>query len=385
MSSHKNILILCLTDPTTTPRPARLLRFLHSQGHSVDICAHPTENPIECNAYYALKKPCYTFASKVERKLIRALPPLYKNPQYLAQINDRQWGLENHQADLVKAEYDVIFVEDIHLLPFALTIKNNSKIILDAREYYPQEIGNNLVWKIFESGYRKELCQKYLPQCDQILTVSPNLQKLYENNFNLKTSLFMSLPDYVDITPTEEKKRDHTKMVHHGLANPDRGLEGMIEIFETLDDRYSLDFYLKGSPKYIEKLKAMSSHSPRIRFCDPVPFEQINTMLSSYDIGLYLLQPTGMNTKFALPNKLFEFIQARLAVVTGPSPDMAAIIHKYECGFTADSFKPQDTAELLNKLSYEDIFNAKGKSHKAAQELCYEKQSEVLASLLQAA
>ena len=41
--------------------------------------------------------------------------------------------------------------------------------------------------------------------------------------------------------------------------------------------------------------------------------ELIAQEINQYDIGVYLLRDGNLNNKYAMPNKLYEFVQARLA------------------------------------------------------------------------
>jgi hypothetical protein len=79
------------------------------------------------------------------------------------------------------------------------------------------------------------------------------------------------------------------------------------------------------------------------------------------------LEPTNLNNHFALPNKLFEFIQARLAIAIGPSPEMAKIVQEYQLGIVAQDFKPETMAAALNKMTKESMDAFKLNADKAAK------------------
>jgi hypothetical protein len=112
------------------------------------------------------------------------------------------------------------------------------------------------------------------------------------------------------------------------------------------------------------------------------PFCDLPRYLNQYDVGLYLLPPTNFNYQLALPNKLFEFVQARLAVAIGPSLEMARLVREYDCGIVSDEFSPESLARRLNELDREHIDHFKQRSHFAARELCFEKNSEVLLGMI---
>ena len=155
-------------------------------------------------------------------------------------------------------------------------------------------------------------------------------------------------------------------------------------MMDYLDDRFTLDFMLVPSSKnYLSQLKVKASPNNRIRFIEPVPMQEIPSTCNRYDIGVYLLPPVSFNSKYALPNKMFEFIQARLAVAIGPSPEMVRIVDKYNCGVVADSFSPQDLAAKLNALTSDQIQYFKNRSHEAAKELCSEANAQIIIDLIE--
>jgi hypothetical protein len=97
--------------------------------------------------------------------------------------------------------------------------------------------------------------------------------------------------------------------------------------------------------------------------------EQIASTIHDYDIGIFLLPPVNFNYAMALPNKFFEFVQARLAVAIGPSPEMVRIAEQYGFGIISDSFDPHEMATRIAQLSAIDIDALKLKADTAAREL----------------
>lgn len=277
-------------------------------------------------------------------------------------------------------QYDVIIVHDAWLLPFIFKLKGGAKVVFDAREYYPGEMEGNLLWRILDRPEKVRVCRKYMPQCDRVMTVSPGIVARYRDDLGVESLLVRSTPPFYEAAP--QPVGNIVRMVHHGGANRDRKIENMIDMFSMLDQRFTLDFYLTGSPSYKNELKKRALGQDRIRFFDPVPFNQILPMLQGYDIGLYLLEPTGFNTEYSLPNKFFEFIQARLMLAIGPSPDMASLLREYDCGIVSDDFKPETMARTLNALTPDVIMQKKAASDRAARELCFEEESKKIVSIL---
>ena len=95
------------------------------------------------------------------------------------------------------------------------------------------------------------------------------------------------------------------------------------------------------------------------------------------------MQPTNFNGYKALPNKFFEFIQARLAIAIGPSPEMSKLVQQYNLGIIAKDFTPKSMAEELNKLTKQDILKYKENSNKTAKILNAEKEGEKILKILE--
>lgn len=369
---------MCIANPSKNPRPNRIINLLTQKGYSVDTIAYKSDGNLNIFNENILEELSLNKKEKIKRLFLKVLRLFIPNLSVKIKITEKIYNLDKIKMDLNC--YDLVVVENIEMLPFA--VKNNSKKILcDLREFYPLEYENSFLFRLLESKFKIDICKKYLKKCDKLITVSTGLINGYQKYFNLTPKLLMSTPNYFEIS-VKINDGKNIKMVHHGAANIDRKLENMIEMFKYLDDRFYLDFYLVGNQKYINKLKEISKPYSKIRFLEPVPFNDIIPTMNQYDIGLYLLEPTGFNTEYALPNKFFEYIQARLMLAIGPSYDMKKIVEQYNLGIVSKNFDSKELAIELNKLSYEDILIYKENSNIASKELCYENESKKLTAIL---
>jgi glycosyltransferase involved in cell wall biosynthesis len=71
---------------------------------------------------------------------------------------------------------------------------------------------------------------------------------------------------------------------------------------------------------------------PGIEQLAPVGQEDLVAALEPFDIGLVIDRTTTDNTRLALPNKLFEYLMAGLAVVVPDAPAMAALVEREGVG-----------------------------------------------------
>lgn len=376
---------MLLGDASGDPRPRRFIDLLISNEYQVDVLGEKPAKKLWVNNYFILNKPKGRWATLFIRaaiylkRMLTIFGPFGPINDYLNNVAN---GLNGVRAQLETIKYDLIIVEDLYLLPTARKIARGAKLIFDAREYYPLQNEERFLWRLLEKPDRMRVCKQFLPKCDHVLTVSPGLAKRYDHEFGTSCVVFRSVPFYNENQPILTRQ-DSVRIVHHGIANPNRELEKMIDVVRQLDKRFSFDMYLTGTSSYIESLKNYAQGLNNVRICDPVPYDQLDNMLSSgYDIGFFYNEPLTFNLEHSLPNKLFEFIQARLAIAIGPSPDMAEVVNGFGCGVVSKEFSIASMADELNALRAEDIDKMKIQSDKAAKVLNYEKESLRFLTLL---
>ena len=115
----------------------------------------------------------------------------------------------------------------------------------------------------------------------------------------------------------------------------------------------------------------------RIHFSELPAYTQLAT------IGISLEENIGLNYLYALPNKLFDYIQAHKPMIVSDLPEMRLIIDTYKCGEILLNRSPVALAEQINALlSNTELQNTYSlQAQKAASFLCWEQEKEVLINL----
>lgn len=276
------------------------------------------------------------------------------------------------------AQYDLIIANDLSALPVALQLAGRTPVLFDAHEYSPREYEDQLVWRLLFQRYNQSMCARYLPRVASMTTVCQGIANAYAAEYGVQPRVVHNAPLDQHLVPSLVDN-SRIRLIHHGIASHVRRLELMIDMVLLLEDRFTMDFMLvEAEPKYLASLVARAKGDPRINFLAPVPMSDICKTINAYDVGVFLLRPDNFNYQHALPNKFFEFVQARLAVAIGPSPEMKSLVERYRCGVVAESFEPQALARILNALTVEDIYRMKSASNLAAAELSYEHDGKQL-------
>jgi len=282
---------------------------------------------------------------------------------------------------------DWIIANDLEALPIGLKVAEHyhAKIVFDAHEYFPGYLQKKDLRSLLRRVKILRLCKKYLNKPDYFTVVSPGIQKLYKNNFGINSYLITNATSFQNLAPQSVKK-NKINLVHHGIAAPARRIELMIQMMDKLRKEFVLHLYLMQTEDYkaywVELNKLASKYPSRVFFHDTVATNFIPEEINKYDIGVFLLPPTNINYKFALPNKFFEFVQARLAIAIGPSVDMKVFVDRYQLGVVTKDFSIESFSRALNSLSIEEIMKFKMNANVAAPELCAEENMKYYRELI---
>jgi hypothetical protein len=121
--------------------------------------------------------------------------------------------------------------------------------------------------------------------------------------------------------------------------------------------------------RYLKELTQRAGGCDRVTLRDPVAPAQRPYALNEFDVGAFCMPPINVNAEFALPNKFFDFVQARLAQAVGPAREMARLVREHDLGVVSADFGVDAFVTALRSLDRAAIDQAKRASHAAAHEL----------------
>lgn len=285
------------------------------------------------------------------------------NPRFLDavdKLSTRQW--------------DVVIAHNSEVVPIARALRPRMGIMCDLHEYAPEQHEPSMKWRFLILPYINWLLRNEVTQADEVINVGEGIIARYEREFGIKSALVTNASPYKEFEPTSTSLP--LRLVHSGIPAPERRPEVMIEAVKQSRANVTLDFYfMETDMQYLAQLKELAASDARITFQKPAPYEKLVETLHSYDLGLSFILPTQFNDEWCLPNKFFDFIQARLGIIIGPSPELTRYVGKYELGAVARDFSAASLAELLDTLTPEQVDIWKQSAHKHAYELSAENQS----------
>ncbi|WP_199173850.1 glycosyltransferase [Brachybacterium sp. UMB0905] len=358
------VLVLSFSDISRDARVLKQVRLLAAQ-HTVMTCGYGP--PPEGSAQH-LRIPDELKQWRLDKSLVltRRYHRAYWEQEVVAWVRAQELPCT-----------DVVLADDVDTVPLALALRPRGGVHADLHEYAPRQKEDRLGWRLFVAPYLRWICRTHVTRADSVTTVGQGLAREYAREFGIRAEVVTNAAPYQDLRPTAVQQP--LRIVHSGGAMPSRRLDLMIEAMADPAIEATLDMYLVPSdPGYVQQLRHMAQALPegRVRVLDAVPYADLHAVLNSYDVGVFVCPPTTFNLANALPNKVFDFVQARLALVVSPTPEMRDLVHGGQLGAVTDGFTAQDLARTLRELDTQAVRAAKAASDAHAGELSAEQQSD---------
>jgi glycosyltransferase involved in cell wall biosynthesis len=376
-------LVISYSDLARDPRVDRQISFLASEHDVVAAGLAPPEGGVEFIDLSPQRRHGVGEVARQARSLRGIAESL--TLRTLGQHERAYWRYPLNRLAvrrLAGVAADVVIANDLSALPLAIRVAGDAPVIFDAHELSTEEHSQIGWWRMLVAPHADALLRRGLPRVAAMMTVSSGIAMAYAERYGARPLVVTNAPPERALEPSPVA--EPIRLIHHGIAVAERRLELMIEAMDLVDERFTLDLMLVPSQaRYLARLRRLAATRPRVRLLDPIPQRSIVEWCNAYDVGVFVLPPRNRNQLHVLPNKLFEFIQARLAVVIGPSPEMARIVREHGCGLVARDFTAQGLAEALATQTPADIAAYKQRSNVAARSLNAEQNRAALLSLVE--
>lgn len=281
--------------------------------------------------------------------------------------------------------FDLVVANDARALPCAFAVAAHTPVWADLHEYAPQERTHVLVWKLLVSPLMDHICRQYLPRCAATTTVGEEIAKLYEKNYGVRPRLLRNTANYHELAPSPIREDGPIRLVHSGAAVYGRNLEATMEAVKRAGEDFTLDLYLvkaNDGGKYYRQLETQAQECDRIRLCEPVAPEELPATLNRYDVGVFWIPPFNTNARLTLPNKTFDYIQARIGMAIGPTIEMAKLVEEYQMGVVSSDFEVESMVATLKQITREQARQWKLNADRAAREINFEVESQTIVDIV---
>jgi len=224
---------------------------------------------------------------------------------------------------------------------------------------------------------------RLLPRLEYALTVNYSIATIYERLYGTPFRVLRNVPERLEYYSPARDGKEREIIIYQGALNVGRGLELMIDVMQYLDNTV---FVLAGTgdihKELISRVKRLDL-GERVQFMGRMMPAELVSLTMSADLGISMEEDRGLNYRYALPNKLFDYIQCRVPVLCSDLPEMTRIVESYGVGISTAERDPEKLAGIIRYMLKERSGGAWMEAlEKAAAELCWENESRVYLDLL---
>lgn len=285
---------------------------------------------------------------------------------------------------LLFTKKDILLANDLDtLLPnFFVSRMLNKKLVFDSHELFSEipELNNRPKVKWLWRSLEKII----IPKLNNCYTVSESIAHHYKTNYKTDFIVIRNLPEKGKrkIENVDLPKIDNKKIIlYQGAVNIGRGLELMIEAIPLLNNTI---FLIVGDGDIKEQLVskvAQADLGEKVQFLGKVLPEELQSITSQASLGISLEEDLGLNYRYALPNKLFDYILAKVPVLVSDLPEMKQLVKNYDVGVVLKRRTPENLANIIIEMLEKDKSSWDTQLRKAADEFIWEKESKKLNKL----
>ena len=284
---------------------------------------------------------------------------------------------------LLFTKTDVLLANDLDslLANYLVGRIKNKPLVFDSHEYFtevPELIHRPQVQKVW-----KKIEQFIVPKIKNAYTVCDSIADLFKQEYGTDFKVVRNVPlarNNVTI-PDNKKIKDTRKIIlYQGALNIGRGLPQLLDTMQYIDGALLL---IAGDGDITNELKLKTAKlklENKVRFLGKLPLNEVAYFTSQAHLGLSIEEDMGLNYRFALPNKLFDYIQAGVPVMVSNLPEMAKIVSKYNLGLILQSHDPKIMSGTITEaLTNTDLRKVwKENLQRAASEFIWEKEELIL-------
>ena len=242
--------------------------------------------------------------------------------------------------------------------------RHGGRMAYDARELYPHVASTagrpwaRAAWRAIEG--------RDIGQAAAIFTVSDSIATRLAHTYKLTPPVVLyNAPPTCSVraSPSLRARAGLTSsdvlLLHQGSIQKGRGCRLLADAM--CDVQGAVLVFLGGGPlkEEVRDYVRAARMEQRIRFLDAVPPDSLLPVTAGADVGVTLLEDSCLNHRFALPNKLFEYLMAGLPVLASDLPEIGGIVKRFDVGCVVNpSDRPSLVQALQNVVDNKDLRDA---------------------------
>ena len=355
------ILISVFNNLATDQRIEKVCETLLINGYEVELIGNNWRGLPEINRNYPVTR------ITIHSKSLKMAYPEFNQKLYL-------YLKRNADKNTILLSNDI----DTLLPNYLISKKLQIPLVFDSHEIFTEmpSLQGRFTQKIW-----RYLEKKIIPNVKYMMTANPSYAKWFANHYKIQTPVVINNFPKRRLILNETEDNSTKIILYQGTINPSRGLDKMILAMQKIDNA---TFLIAGKGPKLEEYKLLVKNlglKNKIEFLGEIPPKDLQKITENADVGLSIEENNGESYYLSLPNKIADYIQARIPIMVSNFPEMKKIVSQYKVGETIDNHSVEELSSKINivlengKSFYLDNLNF------ASSEICWENEAPKLIAL----
>jgi len=281
-----------------------------------------------------------------------------------------------------------LIANDLDVLPanyLISKIKTHTSLVYDSHEYFTEvpELANRkfvkAIWTFIE--------KKMLPNIKYSYTVCDSISDIYNKKYGVEMQVVRNMPICNKNKEVTNKQlinfdfiNNRKVILYQGAVNVGRGIEYVIKAMQFIENAVFI-IVGDGDIKYdLEKLVNDRKLNTKVIFTGKIPFKNLIYYTQIANIGIVLCENISKSYEFSLPNRIFDFIQSGIPILSSDLPEKRNIFEEAEIGILTNNYDAYSLAKNINNLLFDKdlILRIKENMKILSKKYCWEIEEKKL-------
>ena len=329
----QKILVSVNADLVTDQRMQKVCRTLHEVGYVVFLVGRKSKNSLP------LVRPYQTHRIKTL---------FQKGFLGLAEWNIRLF------FKLLFTKKDILLSNDLDtLLANYMAYKfSKAKLVYDTHELFteiPELINRPKV-----QGFWLKIERFIFPKLKNVYTVCGAIATYYQDKYNVPVAVVRNMPlqrKEIGLGQFPFDTNGKKILLYQGALNKGRGLELLIETIPLLSNWLLV---IVGDGTITNELQEKVSKeklTDKVIFMGRLLPKNLAKITPLATVGVSVEEDLGLSYHYALPNKIFDYIHAKVPILVSDLPEMRKIVADYNVGSVLKNRSAKNIAKQLEKIA----------------------------------
>jgi glycosyltransferase involved in cell wall biosynthesis len=277
---------------------------------------------------------------------------------------------------------DLIMPRDIMLAETCGRIgrKYDIPVVMDMAEHYPaamkgwKKYSDNIFLRILVHSFNvpEKVEKRAIKLMDGIITVCQEQIERLNVDYNYKMdkmNVVHNTPEVRQFSGVKLKDSPSVKIFgHHGYTTDEKSIRNfLLGFILAAEEDMNIEFHIAGSGESLDELMNIAKNSNvsnKIKFTGEYKFEDLNQIISQFDVGVIPYQINDFNN-YTIHNKIFDYFSAGKPVLVSETKPFKRIISETSAGISDNCENIESIKNAILDFKNHDIIKMAENGRKA--------------------